>query len=925
MKKNNYPFLPFSLSAKMRLFLAGLFASFFCFAQQPKSIRLFPTKIDSLQSVLKTAKYDTTKAALYVAFSEELYLSNIDTVLPLCFKAIQIADAAIGNANDLEKQSFLKTKANAINNIGYVYKQQGDITKALEWYNKSLKINEEIGNKYGIANSINNIGRIYTIQGDMRKAIEYYEKSLKIQNEIGDKQGASISINNIGLIYNNQGDIPKALEYYNKSLKIQDEIGDQQGVGISLHNIGHVYSNQGNFPKALECYHKSLNILEKIGDKNGIAIVYNSLGILYKDQGVSFFEATVKEEYFAKALEFYHKSLTIQEEIGDKAGIAKSFNNIGEIYGKQADDDQNQDSISNKLNQALEWNQKCLNIWEEIGDKNGTSTSLYNIGGIYLKQANSLKEKSKGNLLLIKAVDYCEQSLETAKELEFPDNIRNASERLSIIYKMMAESALISGNMKASALRYKDAMEMQDLFKLTSDKINNVEMQKSILKKQMQFEFNKLENEAKAKQDEKDARSKEEKQRQLYYLWLVAGGLLIVVVFTLFVYRSYRQKQRLSIELEKLSIVASETDNGVIICEPDGTLEWINDGMVRLLGYTLEEWKGHGNTLQEISHDPDIDEKVNKSIAAKQAVSYESLNITKDGRKLWVHSSLTPILNEQGRIKKLVVIDTDITERKQTENIIREKNREITDSIYSAKRIQQALLASDSLLKKSLPEYFVLYKPKDIVSGDFYWANVIDNKFVMITADCTGHGVPGAFMSLLNISYLNEAIIEKHIDSPEKILEYVRNQIIYSLNPEGSEIESKDGMDAVLCIYDFKNLWLRFACANNPLWILRNNDLIKYKPDKMPVGMHYGEQKPFSVNTIGLRKGDIIYTFTDGYADQFGGVNGKKFKYKALKELLLSIQKKSMEEQKEILLETFETWKGNLDQVDDVLIIGVRV
>ena len=347
--------------------------------------------------------------------------------------------------------------------------------------------------------------------------------------------------------------------------------------------------------------------------------------------------------------------------------------------------------------------------------------------------------------------------------------------------------------------------------------------------------------------------------------------------------------------------------------------------MVRLLGYTFDEWKLRGNTLQEISYNSSIVEKVNASINSKQAISYESLNITKDGRKLWVHSTLSPILNEKGQIKKLIVIDTDITERKNSENIIQEKNQEITDSIYSAKRIQQALLASDSLLKKSLPEYFVLYKPKDIVSGDFYWANVIDNKFVMITADCTGHGVPGAFMSLLNISYLNEAIIEKRIDSPEKILEFVRSQIISSLNPEGSEVESKDGMDAVLCIYDFKGLWLRFACANNPLWILRNNELIKFKPDKMPVGMHYGEQKPFSINTVGLRKGDIIYTFTDGYADQFGGEKGKKFKYKALKELLISIQKKPMIEQKEILQTTFENWKGNLDQVDDVLIIGIRI
>ena len=761
------------------LCLYGVLASFLCFAQQQNASSVFNPKIDSIKKVLLTAKSDTTGAAAYVALTEELYLSDIDTIIPLCLKAIQIIDAKLGLANNAEKKSFLTTKANALNNMGYAYKQQGNIAKALELYQKSLKIQQDIGNKEGYATSLNNLGLIYNNQGDIQKAFEYYNKSLKIQNEIGDKKGIARTLNNIGLIYYNQGEISKALESYHKSLQIREDIGDKEGIATSLSNIGKVYNIQGDFPKALDWYHKSLKLFEEIGDKKRIALLLNNIGALYKDQGIAFFETSSKEEYFIKALEFYKKSLKIQEEIGEKEGIARSFTNIGFIYDKQGEHEQNSDSISTIYNKSLEWNQKSLKIWEEIGDKKGITNSLYNIGGIYLKQAFAPNEKNRMAFFLNKAEEYCKSSLQSAKELNYPEHIRSASERLSNIYKIMGKSAYDSGNMAIAASRYKEATEMQDLFKQTADKINNVEAQKSILKKQMQFEFDKKENEAKAEQDKKDIEAREEQQRQLFFLWSVLVGLLLVIVFTVFVYRSYRQKQKLNIELEKLSIVASETDNGVIICEPNGTLEWINAGMVRLLGYTLDEWKVQGNTLQEISHNLDIDEKVNKSIADKQTVTYESQNITKDGRKLWVHSTLTPILNEKGDIKKLVVIDTDITDRKQTENIIQEKNREITDSIHSAKRIQQALLASDSLLKKSLPEHFVLYKPKDIVSGDFYWANVIDNKFVMITADCTGHGVPGAFMSLLNISYLNEAIIEKRIDSPEKILEYVRSQLIY--------------------------------------------------------------------------------------------------------------------------------------------------
>jgi serine phosphatase RsbU (regulator of sigma subunit) len=271
------------------------------------------------------------------------------------------------------------------------------------------------------------------------------------------------------------------------------------------------------------------------------------------------------------------------------------------------------------------------------------------------------------------------------------------------------------------------------------------------------------------------------------------------------------------------------------------------------------------------------------------------------------------IISEQ---KRQVEIQRDLVEV---------KSKEITDSINYAQRIQRVLLASDSMLQQHLPEYFVFYKPKDIVSGDFYWASAGEKKFYMCTGDCTGHGVPGAFMSLLNISFLNEAVIEKKIESPDKILDHVRTQIITSLNPAGTQVESWDGMDAVLCTFDFKGMWLRFVCANNPLWLIRNNELKEFAADKMPVGKHTDSSRSFTLNTLGLRKGDIIYTFTDGYADQFGGEKGKKFKYKKLQKLLLDNSSKTMQEQKEILDKTFESWQGINEQVDDVLLIGIRV
>jgi serine phosphatase RsbU (regulator of sigma subunit) len=227
--------------------------------------------------------------------------------------------------------------------------------------------------------------------------------------------------------------------------------------------------------------------------------------------------------------------------------------------------------------------------------------------------------------------------------------------------------------------------------------------------------------------------------------------------------------------------------------------------------------------------------------------------------------------------------------------------------------------------------FFILYKPKDIVSGDFYHAiahkptGSKNELFFMCTADCTGHGVPGALMSMVGISHLNESIIEKNLIHPNEILDNMRKGIIASLNPEGSEEESKDGMDCVLCAYDFENMTLEFAAANNPLWLIRNGEMIEYKPDKMPVGMYHSKTTPFSLQTISLQKGDIIYTFTDGFADQFGGEKGKKYKYKKLQEKLLELKNLPLTDQKNILEKEFEKWRGNLEQVDDVLIIGLKI
>ena len=250
------------------------------------------------------------------------------------------------------------------------------------------------------------------------------------------------------------------------------------------------------------------------------------------------------------------------------------------------------------------------------------------------------------------------------------------------------------------------------------------------------------------------------------------------------------------------------------------------------------------------------------------------------------------------------------------------QKRHIEDSIMYAKRIQTALIPSLELFSDKL-EHFVIYKPLAIVSGDFYWVSAQDNPQVIISADCTGHGVPGAFMSMLGVTMLNEIVNGKHILMPDQIIENLRQGIIKSLKQVAEEDSIKDGMDIAVCVVDFDKNILWYAGANSPLYLVRSGELIHYRPDKMPVAIHY-KMEPFTLHKIDLQKGDAFYIFSDGFADQFGGPKQKKFMSLQLRETLVAMAGKPMLQQGERLNEIFEEWRGDGPQIDDVTLIGIR-
>lgn len=405
-------------------------------------------------------------------------------------------------------------------------------------------------------------------------------------------------------------------------------------------------------------------------------------------------------------------------------------------------------------------------------------------------------------------------------------------------------------------------------------------------------------------------------------------------------------------ELEKLSLVATETDNAVLIADANGNIEWVNPGFTRLYGFTTDDLvHGNGPNIIDNSSCANIKELLARVKETGKSCSYESLFNSKYGEKIWAQTTLSPIFNEEKNLIKIVAIDSNITKQKVAEEEIRQQREEIksqrdeiesqrnlalnqrdeivrqkaelTDSIRYALQIQISMLPSKIFIKSLTADYFVFYKPRDIVSGDFYWINEIEGKVIVSVGDCTGHGVPGAFMSLLGITFLKEIIVKEYITHPAVILNRLRKEVIKSMKQQGDVFELKDGMDIAICVFDKNTKTLEFSGANNSAIIVRGNDRIELKADRMPIGI-YETMRKFSMQSHDLREGDILYLYTDGFQDQFGGNNGKKFRSGKFKKMILGISHLSFKEQEAQLEKTMEEWKKHYDQVDDITVLGMK-
>jgi len=600
----------------------------------------------------------------------------------------------------------------------------------------------------------------YRQLGSYKEAFDYANQALSKAQQIHYISGIANASNALAAVYDEQGNYPQALTYYLNTLKIHEQLNDDLGVCRDYNNIGLLYCHLSNYKTALDYYNKGILLAQKLNNTQFLSALYFNIGSVYTYTG-----------NYKLSNEYYFKSLGIDTISKDEFAISDCYTNIGINF-----------NFSKNYDKALFYCFKGLAMKKSLQDFDGVASGYINISDVFINK----KDYKSAKLFL-------DTSLVISEKNQSFDNLR-------LTYKGLADVNYNLGN-------FREAYQFHVKFKQITDSIFNSENNEQLNQTKINFELEKKQ----AEQEKIKALAESDKKRQNIIIASVIIVLLVVCVFSIFLYKRF-----------KVTNVQKEI----------------------------------------ISHQKEL---------------------------------------------------------------VEEKQKEISDSINYAKRIQTSFLANEVEFKNFFNDYFILFKPKDVVSGDFYWACKNESKLFICVADSTGHGIPGAFMSLLNISLLNESVLSRNYSSTIEILNFVRKILIMGLKPDETGQGGNDGMDCSLFSIDINNLLMEFSGANNPIWIIRDGVLIELKADKMPVGRSPKENVSFTSCFFQLQKNDLIYTFTDGYADQFGGPKGKKFKYKQLEELLLSVSVKPMFEQNEVLGTTLSNWKGNLEQVDDVTVLGFKI
>ena len=687
---------------------------------------------------------------------------------------------------------------------------------------------------------------------------------------VNDRNSDTVKVNMLlsicdSLYRTNAGE---TIEYGQRALDISESLKFQRGLAYSFKYIGMGYYIQADYISALKYFQKALDVFETLKFKKGIANMKNSMGVIYSTEGMD-----------SQALDLYLESLKISEEINDSLRVVSAMINVGFAYSK----------TKSLVDKAKDYYTRALNIAQRRGYMDAIGTVNVNFGdlyydieeydialGYYEKSMKSYASTSTGNSLYtlisigkihakkreyLKAIKYQEEALNIARQTNSKLEIVQAMIAITETYMAKGEDLKALELLNQAEIISQNIMAKNERRKIYEDKVT------------LYSRTGDCNNAVRYQQMESKLKD-----------------------------TIYSEATKFQMDLQKLRELVQENKDLKHTASLTEAKNKLQKTMILILiiGFLL------------ISLFMILLVRASK----KTNRSNEKLNQTNEELKI-----AFDMLNEH---------------KKQIEAA----HSEITASITYAKYIQTSVLPKSETMKLHLGEHFIFYRPKEIVSGDFYWYTNIDRLSVFAAVDCTGHGVPGAFMSMLGTALLDEIINKERILNPGQILQRLRNGVIQSLQQHGESGEVKDGMDLALCVIDYDNMNLQYSGANSPIYIIRkkeneiieqtknisSEDFILYelKGDRMPVSIHVSMEN-FTTHQFTLMEGDLIYLFSDGYADQFGGPQKKKLHYKSFKKILLNHCNEPIAEQKSSIESEFNAWKGENAQIDDVMVAGIRI
>ncbi|MCK4826820.1 tetratricopeptide repeat protein, partial [bacterium] len=652
---------------------------------------------------------------------------------------------------------------------------------------------------------------------------------------------------------------------------IGEKLNYKKGVAEGYTALALSFYVRGNHASAFENYQKALELYRDLNEQVEVGKILNNIGASFYAQG-----------NYQKSLEYYFNVLEVSEEKGMDILNAKVLNNIGNIYEKL-----------DKPDQALEYYNKSYNFFSsEEGYEREEAYMLLNIGLIYYAKRE-----------ISYALKYYQQALPILVDIDDKYGISECKKNMGEIYftQKNFEKALEYLN---ESLEIKEEIEdkqgIAECF-LNIGKIYG-ELRNALRSKLFIFKSLDIAREIGAKELEIKA------LRNLSGQEVTLGNYAAALDY----FTKYSEL--------KDTILGIETKNQLAELQTKYETEKKEQENLRL---QIE------NELQEQTIQKQLYAGI-LVIVALLLAAILAIVFFKGRQKQKNANILLAQKNEEIETQRDEIESQRDLVTNQRDQLAEQKEA-ITQSIEYASQIQSALLPPDDFIRYIFTEYFILNKPRDIVSGDFYWIGLKNNKIIFAVADCTGHGVPGALMSTLGGVLLNEVVNKIEVLQANRILNELKEQVIIALRQSGQESEVKTGMDIALCILDKENKELQFSGACNPLYLIRDSELKEIKADSMPVGIGFEAGKSFTNHIIKIQKGDTIYLFSDGYVDQFGGPMDKKFKYTQFRQLLLNIQDKIMLDQKNILEHTIEDWMNNTDkygnsykQVDDILVMGIK-